>query len=292
MKKNIFAILAHNEPDSVYDLISNLQMFDPSSHIILYDGGKDRIVLSRSEAWRKLSVDVVKNVSPQSWGCLHGFAIDCIDHIGNRSYDTLTFVDSDQLLIQPGYSEFLTKNAPPEFGVLSIFPHRHGIDSNILCVRELHEDRKIWMPYLTRFRHWEEAFVRWTFWPGTVLSADAARAIAAEFRTDLLAATLRQSRAWATEECILPTVSALLGFPEVLTPFNRDWCRYRTPWSTADIDNATSTAGAFFVHPIRRSMDDPVRQYIRELSLKSERETGGASTFEAQSTARDGRRVQ
>jgi hypothetical protein len=275
MMQNVFAVLAHNEPDSVHDLIENLQHFDPLSQIILYDGGVNKSILALRDRWRKLSVDVVPNVSPQTWGCLHRFAIDCIDYVGNLSYDTLTFVDSDQLLVQAGYSEFLAKNAPSRFGVLSVFPHRHGVDSNILCVRELYEDRKVWMPYLAGFPHWEEAFVRWTFWPGTVLSADAARAISAEMKSELFATTLRQSRAWATEECVIPTISALLGFPEVLTPFNRDWCRYRTPWTTADIDKAASTKGAFFVHPVQRSMSDPVRRHIRDLSRSLRSEAGG-----------------
>lgn len=264
MMKNVFAVSAHGRPECVEDLILNLQRFDPTSHIVLYDGGGEGAILAESNRWRKMSVDVVPNPIPQVWGSLHDFAIGSIDHISDRQYDTITFVDSDQLLITQGYSEYLSRYISSSFGVLSILPKRHGADSPVMCVRDLHADRQNWMPYLRQFSNWEEAFVRWTFWPGTVLSADAARAVAHEFKMDRLTSTLRRSRAWATEECIIPTVSALLGFREILNPCDRSWCKFRTPWSITDVEEATSTPGAFFMHPVLRYLSDPVRAYIRE----------------------------
>ncbi|QXT34383.1 hypothetical protein KV697_11150 [Sphingomonas sanguinis] len=274
MLKNVFAISAHGQPDCVEDLILNLRTCDPNSPIVLYDGGKDRSIIAQTERWQQFLVDVVPNPQPQAWGSLHGYAIACIDHISDRQYDTITFVDSDQLMIKRGYSEYLSEKIPLNFGVLSTLPRQHGIDSPVLCVQDFHADRANWLPYLSLFDGWEDVFVRWTFWPGTVLSSGAARALAAEFKTDRLDRALRGSRAWATEECLIPTISGLLGFNEMQNPCDGRWNKFRTAWKASDVDGAISAPGAFFMHPIARRMDDPVRTYIRNLLIKNCQYTG------------------
>lgn len=260
--QNVFAVLAHEKPDSVEDLVFNLRFCDPSSIIILYDASPDKII-SHYRVWEKIGVELVAAARPLLWGELLDFAIGSIEHMASRDFDVITFVDSDQLMLRKGYSSFLKRYVIEPFGVLSIHPHRHGVDSNILAVRDLHAEWAIWKPYLERYKNWKEAFVRWTFWPGTVVSADAARDIARELKSPALRDLLSHSKAWATEECIIPTVSYLLGYKEVLNPCNRHWCRFRTPWSEQDLEVAMQSEGAFFIHPVSRSYNDPIRTLIR-----------------------------
>lgn len=260
--KNIFAVLVHEHPDSVINLIHNLRLSDPTSDIILYDGSGCDCIVNCGVNWTAMDVELVNSPSRLRWGELHEFAIATIEHLGTRRYDIITFVDSDQLMLRRNYSEFLASQIHSDFGVLTTEVCRQGPDSPLLAVRELHSEWYIWQRYLGRFANADEAFVRSTFWPGTVVSADAARDIAREFRTPLLQETLARSRAWATEECLIPTISYLLGYKELLNPCNRRWCKFRTPWSTADIDEAFAAPEAFYVHPVSTDPQDELRGYI------------------------------
>lgn len=262
--KNIFAVLVHEHPDSVVNLIQNLRISDPGSRIILYDGSGCEQIVDCGINWAAMDVEFVPKASRLRWGELHEFAISAIEHAGLSTYDIMTFVDSDQLMIRRGYSDFLANKIELDFGVLTTGVCRHGPDSPLLAVRELHSEWYIWQRYLNRFANAEEAFVRSTFWPGTVVSAEAARDIAREFRTQLLQETLARSRAWATEECLIPTIAYLLGYKELLNPIDRRWCKFRTPWTMSDIDEAFAAEKAFYIHPISTNPENNLRWYIEQ----------------------------
>src|SRR5215467_839594 len=106
--RNIFACLVHESPECVGDLVRNLRFLDPSSTILLYNGGHWPQLLD-SGAFRS-QADVVRHPSPQpmAWGRLHDFALDCMRFaLDYLPFDTLTIVDSDQLVTRAGYSEYL-----------------------------------------------------------------------------------------------------------------------------------------------------------------------------------------
>ena len=43
--RNVFACLVHENPECVVDLVQNLRYLDPSSTVLLYDGGLSRHLL-------------------------------------------------------------------------------------------------------------------------------------------------------------------------------------------------------------------------------------------------------
>ncbi len=260
--KNLFAVLAHEHPLSVWKLIKNLQYCDPGSDIVIYDGSGCGVIANSPLPWVELNVEFVPVPVKLRWGELHNFAISSIDFVKDRKYNIITFVDSDQMFIRPGYSAFIQERVGSAFGVLTTGVHRHGPDAPLLAVREMHSEWHVWRRYLSRFPNSDDAFVRSTFWPGTVISADAASDLLREFRSPALRNVLAQSRAWATEECIIPTISYLLGYHERLNPCNRRWCTFRTPWTIEDMKEALLEPEAFYVHPVNTKPDDSVRNFI------------------------------
>ena len=111
----------------------------------------------------------------------------------------------------------------------------------------------------------EEKFVHWCFWPSTVFTADAARDLVALFATNQrLRDIMAQTRIWATEEIIPPTLVALLGYEICSSPCSYDFVKYRVPFSLPQLDAALDRTDVFWIHPVPRRYDDPLRKRIRE----------------------------
>lgn len=264
MLKNVFAILAHEHPSSVWDQVQNITYCDPSSRIVIYDSSGDEAIKRSQYNWKRSGVEFVTPSMQLCWGELHRFALSSIEYLADSRYDTITFFDSDQLMLRKGYSSFLQKMIREPFGVLTTEVCCHGLDSTLPMVRDIHAEWPIWQRYFERFPNHNDAFVRTTFWPGTVISADAARAIVKEFKNEVLQNTLSQSHVWATEEILIPTISYLLGYKEILNPCDRTWCTFRTPWSSRNIIEALEAPNAYYIHPISTSPENEMRKLVKD----------------------------
>ena len=107
---NIFACLVHERRECVVDLVRNLRYLDPSSTILLYNGGGDPDLLTRGFPFERYGAVIHPHSRPLEWGRLHDFALDCARFALERlPFDTMTIVDSDQLATRPGYSEALAQ---------------------------------------------------------------------------------------------------------------------------------------------------------------------------------------
>ena len=265
--RNVFACLIHESQECIVDLVRNLRYLDPSSTILLYNGGNDRDLLRRGFPFERYGAVVVPGPRKLSWGKLHDFAIDCmkfaLDHL---AFDTMTIVDSDQLGVRPDYSRFLARHLEnqPHVGMLGNSPERQLPTTRIPPAVAALKERELWRPYLRRFDHGEEKFPHWSFWPATVFTVEGARALVTLFRDDTqLQEILRRSQLWATEEVILPTLLALLGHRISLNPCSYEYVKYRQPYTRRQIDDSLSRSNVYWIHPVARRYDDPIRGRIR-----------------------------
>jgi glycosyltransferase involved in cell wall biosynthesis len=269
MIRNVFACLVHESQQCVVDLVRNLQHLDPESVILLYNGGNDPDLLSHPFPSTRHQPIIFPSPKRQVWGQLHHFALDCMrfatDHL---AFDTITIVDSDQLAVRPNYSHYLASFLAqhPNAGLLGNAPERQLPDTHAGPAKAALAELPLWQPYLRRFANGEAHFVYWTFWPSTVFTAGAARALTELFAQDeQLQWILARSKIWATEEVIFPTLVALLGFQVCANPCSYKWVKYRAAYNTRQIDLALTQSDVFWIHPVPRRYEDPVRKHIRQL---------------------------
>ncbi len=266
--RNVFAVLVHENQDCVIDLVRNLHALDPASLILLYNGGHDARLLADKFPFEQFGAVVHPAPRPAQWGRLHQFALDCMSWAcDNQSFDTLTIVDSDQLATRPDYSDYLADwlAARPRAGVLGNSPVVEAPGTRIGPAEAALREIDLWRPLLREFPAGEEKFVHWCFWPSTVFTADAARDLVALFATNQrLRDIMAQTRIWATEEIIPPTLVALLGYEICSSPCSYDFVKYRVPFSLPQLDAALDRTDVFWIHPVPRRYDDPLRKRIRE----------------------------
>ena|GEM_PF-556169 len=263
--RNVFACLVHESEECVVDLVRNLRYHDPDSAILLYNGGQNQALLNHGFPFARYGADVHPAPRPMRWGWLHGFALDCMRHaLEHFTFDTLTIVDSDQVCLRAGYAQMLGASLAANTGLLGNSPGVQTAATRVPPAVQAWREVELWRPFLRRFAHGEEKFVHWTFWPSTVFTHDAARDLVRFFATDgQLQDLLARSRIWATEEIILPTITALLGYEVAASPCSYDYVKYRQPYSVPQLDVALARTDVFWVHPVPRRYDDPLRKHIR-----------------------------
>lgn len=266
--RNIFACLVHESPECVVDLVRNLHFLDPASVILLYNGGSAAGLLQTGFPFDRYGTIVHPSPRPMTWGRLHDFALDCMQFaLREFPFDTLTIVDSDQLGTRPGYSAYLEQflQGQSRIGFLSNAPRVVShTTQNGPCQLAL-QDIELWRPFLRRFPQGEQKYIHWSFWPSTVFTANAARDLTRLFAVDTeLQWIMGRTRIWATEEIVLPTLVALLGYESAPNPCSYDYVKYRALYTVSDIDMALNRQDVFWLHPAPRNYDDPLRKRIRE----------------------------
>ncbi|MGN6532847.1 MAG: glycosyltransferase [Ginsengibacter sp.] len=267
--KNIYACLVHEKKDCIEDLVYNLNYHDPGSVILLYNGGIDKELLSGHTDLEKYGVICYPKPVSQKWGYLYSFAVQCMEFaLANLEFDTITFVDSDQLCLRPGYVKHIghylssQKNA----GMLSSMPDK--VESDNLMVHpavQAFREYNLWKPFLKNFKNGENKFVHWTFWPSTVFTHDAARDLVRLIKTNnQLNVILHHTKIWASEEIILPTLTSLLGYEIVQNPCSYHFIKYKKDFSIQEVCEALNETDAYWIHPVKREFEHPVRNYIRQ----------------------------
>lgn len=265
---NIFACLVHEKEDCIIDMVLNLYHLDPQSIILIYNGGHQQNLFTSDFSYENYGVVFHPDSAPVKWGYLHDFALRCMAFAHEHfTFETMTIVDSDQLSIRSGYSEFLRAylSGRQNVGLLSSAPQKVLANnaSNPVGIHALKE-KNIWQPFLKTFEGGDDQFVYWTFWPGTVFTSAAARDLVTIFRENtLLQDIMRHTKIWATEEVILPTLVKLLGYDILQNPCCYDSIKYKKIFQRAQIENAFEIHNAYWVHPVNRSFDDPIRSLIR-----------------------------
>jgi predicted O-methyltransferase YrrM len=265
--RNMFACSVHESHECIIDLVRNLQALDSTSAVLLYNGSADPALLNRGFPFARYGVQTHPSPRPLSWGRLHEFAIDCMEFaLETNAFDILTIVDSDQLCVRLGYSDYITQflDCQSRVGVISNSPEVQSASQATGPAVAAHQEFELWRPFLKRFPDGEEKFVHWSFWPSTVFTMEVARDLVGLFRNNAqLRQILAQTKIWASEEVILPTLAALLGYEIVQNPCSYEYVRYRSAYSLTEADSALNRPDVFWIHPVPRRYDDSLRAYLR-----------------------------
>lgn len=269
--KNIYACLVHENEECVIDMVRNLHYHDPEGSILLYNGGDKPNLLTNHFPYEKFGAFIHPLPTPTKWGYLHNFALDCMQFaLENFSFDILTIVDSDQLACRSGYTNHVGKflaGHQGRIGMLSSMQQRvKKDDKHVHAAMQAFKEYDLWKPLLQAFPEGESKFLHWTFWPSTVFTADAARDLCRLFKTNkILQEVMGKTKIWATEEVVLPTLIKLLGYDIALNPCSYEFVKYKRKYNTGDVEQALRKQDAYWIHPITRHYDDPLRTYARQL---------------------------
>lgn len=265
--RNVFACLVHESQECVVDLVRNLRYHDPDSVILLYNGGNDPNLLNHGFAFERYGAVVHPTPRQMKWGWLHGFALDSMKFaLDNLSFDTFTVVDSDQIAVRKGYSQYVSQylSGFDHIGMLSNSPDRQPPNTRVAPAVQAWREFDLWRHWLQRFPQGEEKFVHWSFWPSTVFTRESTADLVNLFAKDeQLNEIMSRSKIWATEEIIFPTVVALLGYRIIPNPCHDDYVKYRVRYSPRQLNEAFARRDVFWMHPIPRQYGDPLRKQIR-----------------------------
>ncbi len=264
--KNIFICLVHENQDCIIDLVRNLQFLDSKSKIILYNGGMDKD-LFRYFPFDRYNVAIHPNPKSLKWGWLHDFAIDCMEFaIDNFDFDVITVVDSDQLACGKNYSDYITPtfHKNPNLGMMGQVAHHINENTKIDPAITAYNEKELWQPFLEKLPNGKNAFLYWTFWPSTAFSYKASIDLVRLFRTNNeLHHILKQTKIWASEEILLPTLTIALGYTIVENPCCYDFVKYKSKYSNLDIKTALENKNSFWIHPVDRKINDVNRIAVR-----------------------------
>jgi hypothetical protein len=263
----VFSVLVHESADCVMDLLRNLRFFDPDSPIVLYDGSGGGALLLDAGELEELGVVAHPAPTRAEWSRVHGYMFDCLEYALDRyEFDALTTVDSDQLLVRSGYTTAVREALAgrPRVGLLAT-PHPTNLPPDRAVIPP---DVEHWEPMRERFGYdGGQQLPIWTFWPGTVFTGAAARAICALRADPMLADVLERSNVHtATEEVVFSTLAALLGYEVVRKPWSDRFVRWRPPLRSPEVAEALADPGCFWLHPVSRDFDDPARVSLRRAS--------------------------
>jgi hypothetical protein len=263
---NVFACLVHEAPDCVHDLVDNLQCLDPESVVLLYDGSGGHI-LPRLGLSGRPGVFVHPRPRPMKWGRLHDFAIDSMRYaLDHFEFETITVVDSDQVALRRGYSAYVRAflEDHPGAGCLVSSEGRQPSTTTIGPARVAWQEVDLWRPFLKRFPDGEARFPQWTFWPSTVFTRMAVEDLLCLWPDPELQEILAETKIWASEEVILPSLVALSGHGVIKSPCSYDLVQYRARYSVAQLGTAMLRRDVFWAHPVPRLYSDPLRAHVRK----------------------------
>lgn len=268
---NLYACLVHENEDCIIDLVRNLHYHDPKSSILLYNGGENTELFSKNFPYENFGARIHPDPVPVKHGYLHPFALRCMDFaLENYSFDTLTIVDSDQLALRSGYSSFIGDylQDKPNVGMLSNKPQKvNPNDPKVWPAIQAFKEYDLWKPLLKQFQDGDKNFVHWSFWPSSVFTREAIKDLTDLFKVNkLLQEIMQQTKIWATEEIVLPTLVKLLGYEISQNPCSHDFVRYRISYTLQEVAAAQKTPNAYWIHPIERKYDNGLRNFTREKS--------------------------
>lgn len=270
--RNVYACLVHESQECVVDLVRNLRCLDPESLVLLYDGGGDRRLLEPLSCFDKLGARVHPRPQRIDARRLHEFALDCLRFaLDELSFDTLTIVDSDQLALRSGWSQRIAAELAGEdnvgllaSGLGGAPPHRQPQTTRVTPAIGAWQELGLWYPILQRFPNGDTQFPRWAMWQGSVITKDAGRALVEWFDGDAeLRRVIEQSRVWAKEQVLLPTLTALLGFRLLASPSSYAYVKHQVSYDTSEAEAALADPSAYWIHPVARRYDDASRSVVR-----------------------------
>ncbi|MET9080795.1 pentapeptide repeat-containing protein [Streptomyces sp. NPDC004237] len=242
--------------EALEDLVLSLRMFCPGADVAWYNSGPPKDT--------PFGMHTVTPCRPLKYRKVAPAFFDMFEWALDAGYDRVVNVETDLAFIRPGFLTFLDD-------------YMQGADYLGPGLRREIPAISLWPAYRTLAGEREElssilgmSHMNRGFSPAQVFGRGYISAVLSSDRYPSLRAFVERNqqpqRSITLQELLLPSLADSVGvtsrpYPAHLGQFNR----YRPYQAPIDVEQALSTSDAFFVHPIRRHREDPVRSYVRGL---------------------------
>ncbi|MEH0542274.1 hypothetical protein QA802_04015 [Streptomyces sp. B21-105] len=260
-----FVIISNTVDDAFEDLVLGLRAFCPEADIAWYNSGTRR---DTPFGLRRVSCD-----RPLKYMKITPCFFDIFEWSISQNYDQVINLETDMVFIRPGFLEFiaqqmkevdyvapgLRRNIPP----VSLWPAYRTLSSERAELSAI-----LGTDHLNRCFSPSQIFGR-GYVSALLSSGNYARIRSFVERNQ------QPGRSWTLQELILPSLADSVGatsrpYPLRMATFNR----YRPFQAPIDLEIAQTVSDAFFLHPVRRAGDDPVRRHARNLAHRALTESG------------------
>lgn len=264
MNKIVFVILAHDDKPSLQQFVDNIRFYCPHADLVLYNSGDD---LSLGT---DLSVTLFPNPRRLYYAKVVRFFFDVFDWLykSNIQYDYFINLETDMLFIRKGFEKFIEEQMQ---GIDYLGPDYQQFTSNKSRwrpIRSLRPELPQWYNLLG-FKYTHRAFS-----PAQVFSKNYIDTLLSHpSYTEILRLIEEVNQSYTLQEVLLPTLPDFLNlkarsYPHSLKSINR----YRPYQGVPGIKRAFSISDAYFVHPVRREMDNDARVLIQKTQAQDQNE--------------------
>ena len=255
-KKLLMIILAHNDKNSLSELVQNCRHFCPKSRLLLYNSGTD------SNLSQGLDLEVLPVSRLQKYSRITPFFFDVFEWLIKNSieYDYVINLETDMLFIRHGFEDWISSE---------MLEYDYMTPNLVKFI----SPKSKWRPYKSlkpELSDWYDFFnfeyVHGGFSPGQIFSKGFINKLIHHECYPNLKQLIASNQSFTLQEILFPTLPDFLqvtgrAYPIELTSINR----YRPYQAVSGIVKAINTPNAYFVHPVRRNFDDPARTLIRSL---------------------------
>jgi glycosyltransferase involved in cell wall biosynthesis len=254
-----FAILAHEDENVLRDQITNVRTYNPNSHVVVYNGG------TNPEFAKSIDVDICPYSRPLSKGRLGPFLFDVMVWLEeiDLHYDYLVCLDSDVMFVREGY-ETLLEYALNGYDCM-------GINMGVQFSRE---QVPHWYPGQTMWAEWQnwQPFFGTDFFAGCLNCMQVYRKrivhdMIQKVDREALERLFSSTKVFALEEILSPTLAVRAGARYRAYPHEvAKYIRIGDDYTKDEVSDSLRDPWAIFVHPVKRSLQNPARTWIRERS--------------------------
>jgi hypothetical protein len=256
MKKIVMVIVAHDDALSLADTVQNVRHFCPQAELYLYNSGDDPTLGA------DLEIQFVPSPRRLYYAKVTPFFFDMFEWLVNEriKFDYAINLETDMLFIRKGFEAFISEVMRDCDYMAPRFARFTSGKSRWRPIRSLRPELPQW------FKTLGVDYTHEGFSPGQVFSKKYVEKLLHHAAYPEIRRLLKENQSYTLQEVLFPTlVDALKLCGQSYPTGTEPHIRYRPYHALRGVKRALALPDAYFIHPVRREMDNPARVLIRSL---------------------------
>lgn len=256
MKRIVMVIVAHDHHESLAELVMNARHFCPDAELYLYNSGDDAALGA------DLDIKIVPSPRRLYYAKVTPFFFDMFEWLmkSRISFDYAINLETDMLFIKRGFEAFISNVMKNCDYMAPRFARFTSKKSKWRPIRSLRPELPEWFKVLG-VQHTHEGFS-----PGQVFSRRYVEKLLTHPKYPEIRRLLRENKSFTLQEVLFPTLIDTLKLCGQSYPSETDFfIRYRPYQGVNSVKRALESTNVYYVHPLRREMDNAARVFIRSL---------------------------